>query len=113
GDAEALEPGEVLTSDLLLDVGLGHGKDLAVRAHEDGGLAGGLDRVEHRRQQPRRGRRPELVVDDHRDPRRRLEKLREAGTCVVRTAARGWKPACRQAPATMSVRPCPGWNRIH
>ena len=78
GPAVRLHAGEVGGADLLLHVRLGHGKDLAVRAHDaDVGDAGRLDRVEYRRQELRRGSGAELVVDHDRDALLPLEELRE------------------------------------
>ena len=77
-DAEPLHPVEVLAAELLLDVRVGHREDLAVRADDDGRLAGRLDRVEHSGQQARLRRGPELVVDDHGDLRRAVDELRES-----------------------------------
>ena len=76
--AVPLHPGEVLAADLLLHVRLGHREDLPVRAADaDVGDPGGLDRVEHGREELRRGSRPELVVDDHGDAPLAREELRE------------------------------------
>ena len=77
-DPHPLHAGEVLGPDLLLDVRLRHGKDLAVRADDDRFDPGGLDGVEDGRQQLRLRRRPELVVDHDRKPLLAGEELREA-----------------------------------
>ncbi len=68
GPAVRLHSGQVVPTELLFHVRLGHREDLAVRA-DDANVAhaGRLDRVEDGRQELRGGGRAKLVVDDDGD----------------------------------------------
>jgi hypothetical protein len=74
----SFHPREILATDLLLGIRLGHRKHLPIRAADvDVADSGGLDGVEDSGKQLRGGSRPELVVDHDCDARASCEQLAE------------------------------------